>query len=149
MFTPAENRAIKKALKILEGSFVREGLSVTGPDSIKAYCQLKIGAEEQEVFSVLFMDQKNVLIENRAMFYGTINSASVYPREILKVALQLNSAAIICYHNHPSSDTRPSEADKRITTQIQEALRYIDVALLDHLVVSSTETTSFAELGLL
>ena len=83
------------------------------------------------------------------MFTGTIDSASVYPREIMRNVLKHNAAAVILFHNHPSGMCAPSQADKRMTTKITEALQYIDVRVLDHFIVSGTNHMSFAQQGLI
>ena len=94
------------------------------------------------------MDSQHRLIEYKELFFGTINAAPVYPREVMKEVLQQNAAAVILAHNHPSGVTEPSEADKRVTTRIKDALNHIDVPVLDHIVVGQ-DTVSFAERGLL
>ena len=104
---------------------------------------------EHEVFAVLFLDTQHRLIEYSELFRGTIDSASVYPREVLKEALRLNAAAVIVSHNHPSGNPEPSAADKSLTKRLREALAMVDVRVLDHIIVGGTETTSFAEQGLL
>ena len=95
----------------------------------------------------MLMDSQHRLIEYKELFFGTINAAPVYPREVMKEVLQQNAAAIILAHNHPSGVTEPSEADKRVTTRIKDALNHIDVPVLDHIVVGQ-DTVSFAERGL-
>ena len=94
------------------------------------------------------MDSQHRLIEYKELFFGTINAAPVYPREVMKEVLQQNAAAVILAHNHPSGVTEPSEADKRVTTRIKDALNHIDGPVLDHIVVGQ-DTVSFAERGLL
>tara|TARA_R100001509_G_scaffold28068_2_gene14734 strand:+ start:35977 stop:36261 length:285 start_codon:yes stop_codon:yes gene_type:complete len=94
------------------------------------------------------MDSQHRLIEYKELFFGTINAAPVYPREVMKEVLQQNAAAVILAHNHPSGVTEPSEADKRVTTRIKDALNRIDAPVLDHIVVGQ-DTVSFAERGLL
>lgn len=127
----------------------RQELTVGSPKDATDYLQLRFGAEEREVFAVLFFDTRHRLIECEVVSIGTLASASVYPREIVKAALRHNAAAVIVAHNHPSGTTDPSSADISITRKIQEALALVDVRVLDHVVVSATETTSFATAGLL
>jgi DNA repair protein RadC len=100
------------------------------------------------VFAVLLLDTQHRLIEYKEVFYGTIDAASVYPREIVKLVLEYNSAAVIIAHNHPSGISDPSQADKVITRKLIDALALVDVRVLDHIVVGET-TLSFAEMGLL
>ena len=98
---------------------------------------------------VLFLDNQNRLIHQDILFYGTINSASVYPREVVKAVLRHNAAAVIFAHNHPSGVAEPSEADKIITRKLISALALIDVPVLDHLIVADVSVISFAERGLI
>lgn len=113
------------------------------------YLIAKLGGFEHEVFSALFLDAKHRLIQYVEMFRGTIDSASVYPREVVKEALRLNAAAVIFAHNHPSGNPEPSQADKVLTQRLKEALALVDVRSLDHIIVAGQSTVSFAELGLL
>ena len=98
---------------------------------------------------MLFLNSQNQLIQFKKMFCGTINGTSVYPREVAKAALLTNSAAVIFTHNHPSGLAKPSQADLRITKDLVQVLELIDVKVLDHVVVTTTNYTSFAEHGLL
>ena len=104
---------------------------------------------KREVFALLLLDSQHQLIAFRKLFFGTINSAAVYPREIVKQALSDNAAAVILVHNHPSGIAEPSQADVCITAQIQQALSTIDIRVLDHFVVAGTTTVSFAQRGLI
>ncbi len=98
---------------------------------------------------VLYLDSQNQLIKDEVLFYGTINAASVYPREVVKAALRNNAAALILAHNHPSGVAEPSQADKLITTKLQQALALIDINVLDHIIVGGENCVSFAERGLI
>jgi DNA repair protein RadC len=100
-----------------------------------------------EVFCCVFLDTRHRFIAFEAMFRGTIDGAAVYPREIVKLALGLNAAAVILGHNHPSGDCEPSEADRNITQRVSRALALVDIRLLDHLVVSRSGHVSMAERG--
>jgi DNA repair protein RadC len=120
----------------------------TSPIECRKYLTLKMAELEREVFAVLFLDNRHRLIKYDEMFFGTIDGASVHPREVVKAALKHNAAAVILAHNHPSGVPEPSNADKRITHQVKEALKLIDIRVLDHIVVGGTGTLSFAELGL-
>jgi len=95
------------------------------------------------------MDTRHRLIAYEELFRGTIDGASVHPREVVKAALHANAAATILAHNHRSGDPEPSQADKRITTRLREALALVDIRILDHIVVADSETVSFAGRGLL
>ncbi len=117
--------------------------------AVKEYLRAKLAGFEHEVFAVLFMDTQHRLIEYAEMFRGTIDGASVYPRELVKEALRLNAAAVIVSHNHPSGNPEPSGADRTLTQRLKEALGLVDVRVLDHIIVAGTDTTSFAERGLI
>ena len=142
-----ENKILEHASEILATRYVR-GDAFGNPQATKDFIQFKLANYEREVFAVLLLDTQNRLIEYRELFFGTIDSASVHPREVLKVVLEMNSAAVIFAHNHPSGDATPSEADTRITDKLKTALALIDVRVLDHVVVGK-ECVSFAERGYL
>ncbi|HFZ2534626.1 TPA: DNA repair protein RadC [Pseudomonas aeruginosa] len=128
---------------------MQRGTSFTSPAAVKKYLRAKLAGFEHEVFAVLFMDTQHRLIEYAEMFRGTIDGASVYPRELVKEALRLNAAAVIISHNHPSGNPEPSGADRALTQRLKEALGLVDVRVLDHVIVAGTDTTSFAECGLI
>ena len=148
-FTKAQEQVLAEACAILTDAYQREDLLATSPERVKQFCQLKLAHLEHEVFGVLFLDNQHRLITFSALFRGTIDAASVYPREVAKEALLVNAAAVIFTHNHPSGVAEPSAADKRITTRLCEALKLLDIRTLDHIVVGTASTTSFAERGLL
>lgn len=124
------------------------GESFTNPAEVKQFVQAKLRDYPHEVFAVLFLDNKHRLIAFEELFTGSINSASVYPREIMRRVLKHNAAAVILAHNHPSGVAEPSSSDEHITKKINEALSLIETRLLDHLVVGD-EVVSFAERGLI
>lgn len=130
-------------------STLKLGKGFTNPQLVRDYLATKLRHQDREVFALLLLDNQHRLLHYEELFYGTINAAPVYPREIVKLVLERNAAAIILAHNHPSGVAEPSQADKRVTERIQEALRTIDVAVLDHFVIGAGETVSFAERGLL
>jgi DNA repair protein RadC len=119
------------------------------PAKVKDYAQLQLGALAHEVFAVLFLDAQHHLLHFEVMFRGTLTQTSVYPREIVKRALELNAAALILAHNHPSGVAEPSRADEHLTQALKIALALVDVLVLDHLVVGRGVVVSFAERGLL
>ncbi|HEV7912562.1 MAG TPA: DNA repair protein RadC [Albitalea sp.] len=119
------------------------------PQRVKDYLRLQLGHLGHEVFAVLFLDAQNRLIRLEEMFRGTLTQTSVYPREIVKRALELGGAAVILAHNHPSGVAEPSRADEFLTRTLISALQLVDVRVLDHLVVGQSEVVSFAERGLL
>ncbi|WP_372880294.1 DNA repair protein RadC [Psychromonas sp.] len=114
----------------------------------KDFLTFKMGGYEREVFAVMLLDSQHSMIEFRELFFGSIDAASVYPREVVKVGLEVNAAAIILAHNHPSGVPEPSQSDKRITSQLKDALALVDIRVLDHIVVGET-CVSFAERGLI
>lgn len=109
----------------------------------------QLRGEVREVFAVMYLDSQHRLIRYEPLFFGTIDGAAVYPREIARRALELHAAALIIAHNHPSGVAEPSEADRRITQRIREALSLLDIRLLDHCVVAGCEVVSLAEQGLM
>lgn len=119
------------------------------PQSLRDYLRLKLGYLEHEVFAVLFLDTQHRLLVMEEMFRGTLTQTSVYPREVVKRALQLGAAAVVLAHNHPSGLAEPSRADEFLTQSLKAALGLVDVRVLDHLVVGRDATVSFAERGLL
>lgn len=119
------------------------------PARVKDYLQLQLGSLPHEVFAVMFLDAQHRLLELDEMFRGTLTQTSVYPREVVKRALQVNAAAVILAHNHPSGHAEPSRADEILTQRLKSALQLVDVTVLDHLVVGGGQVVSFAERGLL
>ncbi len=127
---------------------LKRGDEITSASKVKDYLKSKLRDYEHEVFACLFLDNRHRIIKYEEMFTGTIDGASVYPREVVKRALSHNAAALILAHNHPSGVAEPSESDKRITQRLKDALSLIDVRVLDHFVVGD-EVVSFTERGLL
>ena len=125
------------------------GTLFTSPALVKDYLRTKLATFGHEVFAALFLDSQHRLIEYVELFRGTIDGASVYPRELVKEALRHNAAAVIISHNHPSGNPEPSQADKVLTQRLNEALRLVDVRVLDHVIVAGNSTASFAERGLI
>ncbi|AAM37032.1 DNA repair protein RadC [Xanthomonas citri pv. citri] len=128
---------------------MQRGTEFSSPAVVKEYLRAKLAGFEHEVFAVLFLDTQHRLIEYTEMFRGTIDSASVHPREVVKEALRTNAAAVILAHNHPSGHPEPSTADRALTRQLKAALELVDVRTLDHIIVAGGANTSFAERGLL
>lgn len=149
----SDDEVIKYACTVLEQRLAYrtdpENVILTSPDASRRYLMLKLGEREQEVFAVMFLDNRHRLIKYEELFYGTIDGASVHPREVVKAALRHNAAAVIVAHNHPSGVPEPSRADEAITRRLKEALAFVDIRVLDHIVVGGTEITSFAERGLI
>lgn len=119
----------------------------TDSNTTQLYLKQRLRAYPFEVFACLYLDNRHRLLHFEELFRGTIDSASVYPREIVKQALYHNAAAVILAHNHPSGVAEPSQADIQITKRIQSALQLVDIRVLDHIIVGDGETTSLAQLG--
>ena len=126
---------------------LRRGTSLGCPADTRRFLSARLRGHEHEVFACLFLDNRHRLICFEELFRGTVNGASVHPREIAKRALHHNAAAVIIAHNHPSGVAEPSQADRAITGRIRDAMALIDVRLMDHLVVGDGEIASFAERG--
>ena len=141
------DQVLEKAAEIVANRYLR-GDVFTNPQATKDFLQYKMAGYEREVFAVLLLDNQHRLIEYKELFFGTIDAASVYPREVVKVAFNCNAAAVIFAHNHPSGIAEPSNADKQITQKLKDALALIDIRVLDHFVVGET-CISFAEQGYL
>ena len=136
------------ALAILQERH-RPGATLTDPGASRDYLRLLLSERKNEVFGVIFLDNRNRVLAAEELFQGTIDGASVHPRVVVQRALEINAAAAILYHNHPSGVGEPSHADKAITRGLKDALALIDVRVLDHFVIAVEETISFAERGLL
>ena len=119
------------------------------PTDVKTFLALRLADLKAEVFAVIFLDNRHRMLAFEPMFNGTIDGATVHPREVVRRAIEHNAAAVILSHNHPSGVAEPSQADQRITQRLTEALKLIDVRVIDHIVVGSDETVSFAERGLI
>ncbi|MCW9716384.1 RadC family protein [Avibacterium sp. 21-594] len=119
----------------------------TRPELVRIYLQTELEHKEREVFLVLFLDNQHRLIKKEEMFLGTINTAAVYPREIVKSALFCNAAAIILAHNHPSGIAEPSNSDRIITEKIQKVAELVEIRVLDHFVIGKGCYVSFSEKG--
>jgi len=132
--------------------YLREELGerdvLSSPDATRAYLRARLNGYPHEVFACLLLDNRHRVIEYKELFRGTIDGASVHPREVVRLALRMNAAAVIFAHNHPSGVSEPSQADLRITQRLKEALALVDVRVLDHFIVGEDEGASLAERGL-
>jgi DNA repair protein RadC len=143
-----DNAVIERALRILQ-SRVNSGPVMDSPRAVRDYLTLRAAGLQREVFSVMFLDSQHHVIETRDMFAGTLAQTAVYPREVCKAALSLNTAAVILSHNHPSGHPEPSRADEHLTATLKSALALIDVRVLDHVVTGGGCSVSMAERGLI
>lgn len=144
-----EDATIRRALSILSNRMRQPGRELNSPRVARDYVRLYAGQLEHEVFLVLFLDSTHRLIAREEMFRGTLTHCSVMPREVVKAALAFNAHAVMFAHNHPSGVADPSEADKMLTQALKAALALIDVRVLDHIVVTASESHSMAEHGLI
>jgi DNA repair protein RadC len=127
---------------------LRAGPLLASPKATRDFLSARLRDLEHEVFCCLYLDKRHRLIQFEELFRGTIDGASVHPREIVKLALQRNAAAVIVAHNHPSGVAEPSQADELITQRVKEALGLVDIRLLDHIIVGDGASVSLAERGL-
>lgn len=125
----------------------RRGRSLSSPRLMREYLQFALSEREHEVFVVVLLDKRHRLLACLEMFRGTIDGASVHPREVVKEALKHNAAAVAFAHNHPSGVAEPSQADELITTRLKEALALVDIRVLDHIVIGGETFVSMAERG--
>ena len=126
---------------------LQSGEALANTTDTRLYLMARLRNHPHEVFACLFLDNRHRVISFDEMFHGTINGASVYPREVVKRTLQHNAAAVIFAHNHPSGVAEPSRTDRVLTDKLKQALELIDVRVLDHVVVGEAECVSFAERG--
>jgi DNA repair protein RadC len=145
----AELMAVMEMARRSMTSELRTAPVFSSPQLVKDYLQMRLGNLPHEVFAVLFLDAQQKLIACEELFRGTLSQTSVYPREVIKRTLELNAAAVILAHNHPSGVLEPSRADELLTQTLKSSLNLIDVRVLDHMVVSRHGAMSFAERGLI
>jgi DNA repair protein RadC len=143
-----EDQVIQQALDILQARLKQASTVLHTPSAVKDYLKLKFTGLEHEVFTVLYLNSQNGLIEAVEMFRGTLTQTSVYPREVVKEALKRNAAAVVFTHNHPSGVPTPSRADEHLTHTLKAALALVDVRVVDHIIVAGALTVSMAEMGL-
>ena len=146
---PATGEEIIAAARDYMSRRVRRGTQLASPKSTREFLSLKLGALEREVFAVIFLDKRHRLISYQEMFQGTIDGASVHPREVVKEALKQNAAAVILAHPHPSGVAEPSQADEFITRRLKDALDLVDIRVLDHIIIAGGDAISLAERGLI
>jgi DNA repair protein RadC len=146
--TASQQHVVQAAIEILEAR-MKKGELLSSAAVVKDYCKLHISAERDEHFCCMFLNNQHQLIAFERIFRGTIDGANVHPRVIVRRTLELNAAALIFVHNHPSGVVEPSSQDLRITQKLKESLALVDVRVLDHIVVGDKGCTSIAEAGLL
>lgn len=147
--TVRENKAVYKALEILKSKLIKDKCVFDCPSMVIDFLKLKLGFETREVFSVIFLDAQNRMIDYQPMFYGSVTETSVHIGEVVKKALSANAVSIIFSHNHPSGKAKQSKSDELLTQQLKAALQLVDIKTLDHIIVAGNQTLSFSEKGLL
>lgn len=145
-----EDFLIWEALMLLQKR-VKHSHYLTSPDEVRNYLVMKYSGEEREIFGMLLLNNQHMIVSWHELFFGTIDGASVYPREVLKLVLKHNAAAVVMFHNHPSGVPTASAADRTLTSKLVAALKLIDVRTLDHVIIGAADVKpfSFAENGLI
>lgn len=128
---------------------IKHGDALGSPGAVRDYLQLLLHDREHEVFVIVLLDSQNRVLSTEELFRGTLTQTSVYPREVVKLALRENAASVILAHNHPSGVTEPSRADELLTQALKQALALVDIKVLDHFIITAAVALSFAERGLL
>ena len=149
---PAKRAQFEAAIELARRSIeerLRKDSVLTSPGAVRDYLKLALANRPHEVFVCIWLDAQHRVIEYQEAFEGTLTQTSVYPREIVKAALQRNAAAVIFAHNHPSGAAQPSQADELLTRNLKDALALVEIKVLDHFIVAGNQAISFAERGLL
>jgi DNA repair protein RadC len=140
-------QTVREALTLLEQQLREPGVAFTSTCAVRDWLRLQLATLEREAFTALYLDNQHRLIAYETLFTGTISHTEVHPREVVKAALKHNAAAVIVAHCHPSGLSEPSQADRRVTERLKQALDLVDIRLPDHLVVGGMDIVSFAERG--
>lgn len=148
-YRPADAGEIAAHAAALIEPSLRASDALASPQAVKDYLRYRLRFLEHELFAVLLLDNRHRVIEYSELFRGTIDGASVHPREVVKEVLKHNASAVIFAHNHPSGVAEPSQADLHITKKLRDALQLIDVRVLDHIIIGDCDATSFIERGLI
>ena len=148
-FALARGEVVVAAAKQHLRGKVRRGTALTSPGVVRDFLTVTLADRDCEYFCLLLLDSRHRVLRYVELFRGTIDGASVHPREVVKTAIEAQAAAVVLVHNHPSHVAEFSTADELITKRLREALALVDVRVLDHLIVAGTDVISFAELGLL
>lgn len=145
----AELLAVMELARRAVAQQLQQGAELNSPELVAQYVQMHLAHKPHECFAVLFLDTRHRLICMETLFAGTIDQASIYPREVALRALRHQAASVVLAHNHPSGNTEPSPADLALTQRLQQALGLLDIAVLDHLIVAQGQFVSLAQRGLL
>lgn len=149
LFRSEDDAVVARALEILASRIRNPEATFSDPSRVKDYLRLKLHDMPYEVFGAIWLDTQNRVLDHGEVFRGTLSQTSVYPRELVKLALQHNAAAVVLYHNHPSGVEDASQADINLTKILKDALALVDVRVLDHFIVTTGAVLSFAERGLI
>ena len=141
--------AVRGLMDCYHSEILTRGEILSSSTGVRRYLGYRLGRREREIFGALFLDTRHHLISNEELFFGSVDRAMVYPREVIKSCLKHNASAVILYHNHPSGVPEPSASDIQVTSRIAMLLQELDVRLVDHVVVGGSEQISFAERGLI
>lgn len=144
--TDQDEQILEAAERILRRKLERQGKLIE-PNSAAAFLRAHCAYWDREIFGCIFLDTRHAILAVEDLFFGTVDSAEIHPREIVKRALLLNATAVIAFHNHPSGNPEPSAADRAITARIKQALATVEIRLLDHIVVGADGTASLALRG--
>ena len=147
--TSGEADSVLAAAREILATRLTHGNALNSPSAVRDYLRLLLHNREHEVFVVVLLDAQNRVFATEEIFRGTLTQTSVYPREVVKLALRHNAGAVIFAHNHPSGVAEPSHADETLTAALKQALALVDVKVLDHFIIAGTGALSFAERGLL
>jgi DNA repair protein RadC len=147
--TSGEADSVLAAAQEILATRIKHSQSLASPNAVREYLRVLLHGREHEVFVVVLLDAQNRLLTTEEMFRGTLTQTSVYPREVVKLALRHNAGAVILAHNHPSGVAEPSHADETLTQALKQALALVDIKVLDHFIIAGTGALSFAERGLL
>ena len=144
-----EADSVLAAAQAILAARMKHSHALASPSAVREYLRLLLHNREHEVFVVVLLDAQNRVLATEELFRGTLTQTSVYPREVVKLALRHNAGAVILAHNHPSGVAEPSHADETLTQSLKQALALVDIKVLDHFIVAGSSALSFAERGLL
>lgn len=145
----SDRELVANAIRCLEQKYLVKQDCLTNPEATRNFLKLRLYGLHYEVFACLYLDNRHRVIRYEELFRGTVDGASVHPREVVRKVLETGAAAVILAHNHPSGVAEPSQADLRITQRLKEALALVDVRVLDHVIIGDGQGTSLAERGLI
>lgn len=147
-YSAEEREVIDRALAIIAAKLPATNF-MSSPDHVRDFLRLQFAPQDREIFGAVFLDSQNAVIAFETLFQGSINTVEIHPRVIAQAALKHNATAVVLVHNHPSQSPDPSQADKKITRRVSDALSLFSIRVIDHLIVCGNTITSFAERRLL